>query len=206
MESADLTLKHFFACWGMKPRRKLSLSSATVCYMGYNVFWSTCGMVALIYSTQMLSVHLSDRLQFKVCQKHFQWNAIIKAINKRPCHIFAKTLLYVNKHLIFLLHFYSCLLNCFSVKHWHRKELAITPEWPSISYWLTGQSSETAIPEAPTCAPTWIDYKKAYDSVPHTWILECLKMYKINTTLTAFIWNSVKLWKTTLEVTFCCSA
>lgn len=24
----------------------------------------------------------------------------------------------------------------------------------------------------------WIDYKKAYNSMPHTWILECLKVYK----------------------------
>ncbi len=45
----------------------------------------------------------------------------------------------------------------------------------------------------------WIDYKKAYDSMPHTWILECLEMYKINRTLTAFIKNSMKLWKTSLE-------
>ncbi|XP_078026439.1 uncharacterized protein LOC144464171 [Epinephelus lanceolatus] len=26
----------------------------------------------------------------------------------------------------------------------------------------------------------WTDYKKAYDSMPHTWILECLELYKIN--------------------------
>uniref|UniRef100_A0A3B5PPD0 Reverse transcriptase domain-containing protein n=1 Tax=Xiphophorus maculatus TaxID=8083 RepID=A0A3B5PPD0_XIPMA len=45
----------------------------------------------------------------------------------------------------------------------------------------------------------WIDYKKAYDSMPHTWIIECLEMYNINRTLRAFIANSMKLWKTTLE-------
>ena len=26
----------------------------------------------------------------------------------------------------------------------------------------------------------WIDYKKAFDSVPHSWILKCLDMYKIH--------------------------
>ena len=26
----------------------------------------------------------------------------------------------------------------------------------------------------------WIDYKKAFDSVPHDWILKCLEMYKKN--------------------------
>ena len=28
-------------------------------------------------------------------------------------------------------------------------------------------------------AMAWIDYKKAYDMVPQSWILHCLKMYKI---------------------------
>ncbi|XP_076583782.1 retrovirus-related Pol polyprotein from type-1 retrotransposable element R2 [Chaetodon auriga] len=45
----------------------------------------------------------------------------------------------------------------------------------------------------------WIDYKKAYDSMPHTQILECLDLYKIDRTLRAFIKNSMGLWKTTLE-------
>jgi len=35
--------------------------------------------------------------------------------------------------------------------------------------------------------------------VPHTWILECLEMYNINRTLRAFIKNSLRLWRTTLE-------
>ena len=26
----------------------------------------------------------------------------------------------------------------------------------------------------------WIDYKKAFNSVPHTWILQCMKMYKVH--------------------------
>ncbi|XP_076733794.1 uncharacterized protein LOC143414044 [Maylandia zebra] len=45
----------------------------------------------------------------------------------------------------------------------------------------------------------WIDYKKAYDSMPHSWILECLELYKINGTLRAFIKNSMGMWRTTLE-------
>ena len=36
--------------------------------------------------------------------------------------------------------------------------------------------------------------------MPRTWILECLKLYGINRTLAAFIQNSMRLWKTTLEV------
>ena len=48
----------------------------------------------------------------------------------------------------------------------------------------------------------WVDYKKAYDSMPHTWILECPELYNTNSTLRAFIRNSMRLWKTTLEANF----
>lgn len=48
----------------------------------------------------------------------------------------------------------------------------------------------------------WIDYKKAYDSMPYTWILESLELYKINRTLKAFIQSSMGRWKTNLENNF----
>ena len=37
----------------------------------------------------------------------------------------------------------------------------------------------------------WIDYKKAFDSVPHSWVLQCLNMYKIHPILTTFIESSM---------------
>ena len=33
----------------------------------------------------------------------------------------------------------------------------------------------------------WIDYKKAFDSVPHSWILEFMKMYGIHPRIVEFI-------------------
>ena len=33
----------------------------------------------------------------------------------------------------------------------------------------------------------WIDYKKAFNSVPHSWILRCLQMYNIHPVLIEFI-------------------
>ena len=36
-------------------------------------------------------------------------------------------------------------------------------------------------------AKAWIDYKKAYDMVPQTWIINCLKMYKISHEVINFI-------------------
>ena len=44
----------------------------------------------------------------------------------------------------------------------------------------------------------WIDYKKAFDSVPHSWILACFRMYKINPVLTTFIEASMRQWKTNM--------
>ena len=47
----------------------------------------------------------------------------------------------------------------------------------------------------------WIDdYKKAFDSVPHSWIIKCLKMFKINPTVVNFITASMKKWKTLLHL------
>ena len=44
----------------------------------------------------------------------------------------------------------------------------------------------------------WVDYKKAYDSVPHTWIIECLCMFKVCPTVVSFIDTSMNNWKTDL--------
>ena len=44
----------------------------------------------------------------------------------------------------------------------------------------------------------WIDYKKAYDSASHLWILECLGLYKIDPRLVTFIRQSMLHWGTTL--------
>ena len=45
----------------------------------------------------------------------------------------------------------------------------------------------------------WIDGKKAYDMVPQSWILHCLKMYKISHEVIKFIEQNMKTWR--VEVT-----
>ena len=40
--------------------------------------------------------------------------------------------------------------------------------------------------------------KKAYDIVPQTWIIECLKMYKISDKFINFIMKAIKNWKVEL--------
>ena len=45
----------------------------------------------------------------------------------------------------------------------------------------------------------WIDYRKAYDSVPHSWILESLKLYKVDNNILKFIKTSMNHWSTKLH-------
>ena len=44
----------------------------------------------------------------------------------------------------------------------------------------------------------WIDYKKAFDSVPHSWIMKCMEIYKICPVVTQFNTAAMKTWKSTL--------
>ena len=44
----------------------------------------------------------------------------------------------------------------------------------------------------------WIDYKKAYDMVPQSWIINCLKMYKILDEVINFIEKTMKTCKVEL--------
>jgi hypothetical protein len=45
----------------------------------------------------------------------------------------------------------------------------------------------------------WIDYQKAYDMVPHNWIIETLRNNGIASNLVTFIANSMKTWKVSLQ-------
>ena len=41
----------------------------------------------------------------------------------------------------------------------------------------------------------WIDYHKAFDMVPHSWILECLRMFKVAENVSCLVSKSMKAWK-----------
>ena len=45
----------------------------------------------------------------------------------------------------------------------------------------------------------WIDYKKDYGIVPHSWISECLEMFGIASNVQDFLNNSMKSWKLELN-------
>ena len=44
----------------------------------------------------------------------------------------------------------------------------------------------------------WIDYKKAFDSVSHEWILKAIELYKIFPIIFNFLRNRMTKWKTRL--------
>jgi len=44
----------------------------------------------------------------------------------------------------------------------------------------------------------WIDYKKAFDMVPHSWILECLELMGTPNNIVNLIKNSMEKWRTIL--------
>ena len=46
----------------------------------------------------------------------------------------------------------------------------------------------------------WVDYKKAFDSVPHSWILSALKIYKADTIIIQFLETVMKQWKTEMKL------
>ena len=47
-------------------------------------------------------------------------------------------------------------------------------------------------------AMAWIDYKKAYDMVPYSWIIDSVKMYKISDEVINFIDKTMKTWRVEL--------
>ena len=46
----------------------------------------------------------------------------------------------------------------------------------------------------------WIDYQKAFDSVPHSWINRCLDLYKVDKSVRLFLKKQMSKWQTTLTL------
>lgn len=52
---------------------------------------------------------------------------------------------------------------------------------------------------------TYIDYRKAFDSIPHPWLLRILEIYKINSKLIDFLTQILPSWKTNLHIRSGCN-
>ncbi|XP_045474950.1 uncharacterized protein LOC123680878 [Harmonia axyridis] len=46
----------------------------------------------------------------------------------------------------------------------------------------------------------WIDYQKAFDSVPHSWLLEILRIYKVDPKIISFFQFLMSTWRTSLRL------
>ena len=40
----------------------------------------------------------------------------------------------------------------------------------------------------------WIDYKKAYDMIPHSWIIECLDLFGVPENIKSLLVKSMEKW------------
>ena len=49
----------------------------------------------------------------------------------------------------------------------------------------------------------WIDYKKAFDSIPHDWMIETLKIHKFDETTIKFFAETIQNWKTSILLRHC---
>ena len=47
-------------------------------------------------------------------------------------------------------------------------------------------------------AMAWIDYKKAYDMVPHSWTIECLDLFGVAENIKSLLVNCMEKWKVML--------
>jgi hypothetical protein len=46
----------------------------------------------------------------------------------------------------------------------------------------------------------WIDYKKAFDSVPHSWLVQSMQLYKISPNIIQFMKTTMPNWKTQINL------
>ena len=46
----------------------------------------------------------------------------------------------------------------------------------------------------------WVDYRKAFDSVSHSWIVKCLELYNIDNKIIKFLKRNMTQWKTALVI------
>ena len=47
-------------------------------------------------------------------------------------------------------------------------------------------------------AIAWIDYKKTYGMVSHSWIIECLDLFRVAENIKSLLVNSIERWKVPL--------
>ena len=57
-----------------------------------------------------------------------------------------------------------------------------------------------AIHNQRSISTAWIDYKEAYDSIPHDWLIETLTMHKFDPVTIKFFKETIKNWQTSINL------
>ena len=59
-------------------------------------------------------------------------------------------------------------------------------------------ASKEVKPTNKNLAMAWIDYKKAYDMVPYSWIIECLDLFRVAENIKSLLVSSIEKRKVML--------
>lgn len=65
---------------------------------------------------------------------------------------------------------------------------------------INGMVMTDAVRKSRNISTAWIDYKKAFDSIPHDWLIESLKIHKFDNITINFFTNTIKNWRTSLHL------
>ena len=87
-----------------------------------------------------------------------------------------------------------CVVDYFLKNRRYRSEIRVTRDLLYIDQYILKEIKENR----KNLAMIWIDYKKAYDMIPQTLIIEFLKMYNISDLVINFLAKVMKNWKVDL--------
>ena len=76
-----------------------------------------------------------------------------------------------------------------------RRDAARGPEKQESYCKLINTSPKESKMRLKNLAMVWIDYRKAYNMVPQSWIIDSLKLYKVSDENIKFIVKTMKNWK-----------
>ena len=82
--------------------------------------------------------------------------------------------------------------------HRNRKDVAKDPRGQENYSTMISTSSTTARRDGKKLSMAWINYKMAYDMITQSWIINCLKMYKISHEVINFFKRTMKTWRVEL--------
>ena len=63
--------------------------------------------------------------------------------------------------------------------------------WTNDLLYIDGAVIKEVKSRSKNIAMAWIDYKKAYDMLPHSWITECLDLFEVAESIKSLLVNSM---------------